>query len=209
LLLQCATARPATYRRTVNAAPRPKRRRRNPDRLCRRSTSGFELHAGVTVRAHDRRGLERLCRYIGRPPIAQYRLTRTPDGRIEYDLKRTWKGGVTSLVFDPLTFIARLVALVPPPGFHLRRFYGVFAPNHPWRARVVPPPPDSSRAKRPVAPKRPKTMAWADLIKRVLDRIFNYTRYRICVAAGSYHAPLPSSAGSGVRSGREAEQQAR
>ena len=29
--------------------------------------SGFNLHAGVTVRAGDREGLERLCRYGARP----------------------------------------------------------------------------------------------------------------------------------------------
>jgi hypothetical protein len=170
MLLQCAMARPAAHRRVSHARPRPsrpKKLRPNRHRLCRRSTSGFELHAGVTVRARDRRGLERLCRYIGRPPIAQDRLTIMPDGRIEYQLKRTWSGGVTSVVFEPLTFIARLVALLPPPGFHLRRFYGVFAPNHPMRARVVPAPPDPRRTKRPVAPRRPKSMAWADLLKRV------------------------------------------
>jgi hypothetical protein len=167
LLLQCATTRPTGCRRMVDAAPRPQKPRRKRHRLCRSSPSGFELHAGVTVRQHDRRGLERLCRYIGRPPIAQYRLSWTADGRIEYQLKRTWKGGVTSLMFEPLSFIARLVALVPPPGFHLRRFYGVFAPNHPMRSRVVPAPPDPKRAKRPVAPRRPKNMAWADLLKRV------------------------------------------
>jgi hypothetical protein len=29
--------------------------------------SGFNVHAGVTVRAGDREGLERLCRYCARP----------------------------------------------------------------------------------------------------------------------------------------------
>ena len=35
---------------------------------------GFDLHANVWVPAHDRAALERLCRYVLRPPFAQERL---------------------------------------------------------------------------------------------------------------------------------------
>ena len=41
---------------------------------------GFNLHARVAVKAHDRAGLERLCRYLARPPIAT-RSARAPPGR--------------------------------------------------------------------------------------------------------------------------------
>jgi len=33
-------------------------------------------------------GLERLCRYAGRPPVAIERLSLLPDGRLLYRLKR-------------------------------------------------------------------------------------------------------------------------
>ena len=90
-------------------------------------------------------------------------------------LKRTWKGGVRAVVFEPLALIARLAALVPAPYMHLlpapymhlRRFYGIFAPHHSWRAHIVPTPPDPQSAAAPVAPKRPKSMPWADLLMRV------------------------------------------
>ena len=49
---------------------------------------GFSLHANVGVAASDRRGLERLCRYTGRGPLATERLTRRPDGRLAYPFKR-------------------------------------------------------------------------------------------------------------------------
>jgi hypothetical protein len=42
------------------------------------------------------------------------------------------------VIFEPLDFIARLVALVPKPRFNLTRFHGVFAPNSAHRARVTP-----------------------------------------------------------------------
>ena len=32
--------------------------------------SGFNVHAGILVRAGDREGLERLCRYCARPPFS-------------------------------------------------------------------------------------------------------------------------------------------
>ncbi|PKN53957.1 MAG: hypothetical protein CVU56_29055 [Deltaproteobacteria bacterium HGW-Deltaproteobacteria-14] len=66
-----------------------------------RSETGFELHAEVRVPSHDRGALERLCRYMARPPIAEDRLVRREDGRVELRLKRAWKGGVRALVFEP------------------------------------------------------------------------------------------------------------
>ena len=39
---------------------------------------GFDLHANVWVGANDRAGLERLCRYVLRPPFAQERLACGP-----------------------------------------------------------------------------------------------------------------------------------
>ena len=54
---------------------------------------GINLHARQRVDGHDRRQLERLCRYITRPPVAQERLEERPDGRLELALKSVWKDG--------------------------------------------------------------------------------------------------------------------
>ncbi|RLB65113.1 MAG: hypothetical protein DRI90_02815 [Deltaproteobacteria bacterium] len=43
---------------------------------------GFDLHAGVALQADDRDGLERVCRCLLRPAIAQERLTLRDDGRM-------------------------------------------------------------------------------------------------------------------------------
>ena len=41
-----------------------------------------------------------------------------------------------------LTFVEpRLCALVPPPGFHMTRYFGVFANRHHLRPRIIPPSP--------------------------------------------------------------------
>jgi hypothetical protein len=46
--------------------------------------------------------------------------------------------GTTHVALEPLDFIARLAALVPPPRRHLTRYHGVFAPNSRLRALITP-----------------------------------------------------------------------
>jgi hypothetical protein len=64
------------------------------------SLDGFSLHAGVRVHAHDRHGLERLCRYAVRPPFALHRLSAAEDGHLVYRMKRP-RGGSLFLVLTP------------------------------------------------------------------------------------------------------------
>ena len=55
-----------------------------------------------------------------------------------YQLKTPWKNGTTHVGFEPLDFIAKLAALVPPPRAHLTRFHGIFAPNANLHAQLTP-----------------------------------------------------------------------
>ncbi len=52
----------------------------------------FNAHAEVAVPARARARLERLCRYVCRPPIAQQRLEEHPSGELRYAFKKRWKG---------------------------------------------------------------------------------------------------------------------
>ena len=99
---------------------------------------GFSLHAGVRVPAGDRRGLEHLARYAGRPAIAASRLVLLEDGRVAYSLKKRWKDGTTAVVMAPEVLIERLLALVPRPRRHLVTYHGVLGPAAGLRSRVVP-----------------------------------------------------------------------
>ena len=99
---------------------------------------GFSLHGAVRVAAGDRKRLEHLCRYAGRPAIAESRLSRLPDGRVAYSLKKTWRDGSTHVVLEPQVLIERLLALVPRPRRHLVTYHGVLAPGASLRHRVVP-----------------------------------------------------------------------
>ncbi len=79
--------------------------------------------------------------------------------------------------FEPIDFIAKLAALVPPPRAHLNRFHGIFAPNSRLRAQLTP----SGRGKKSAADaestrassdertpdQRRRAMSWAQRLKRV------------------------------------------
>jgi hypothetical protein len=102
---------------------------------------GVNVHASASVHGRDKAQVERLCRYLMRPPLAQERLHELPDGRLQLSLRKAFRDGTTSVVFEPLDFIARLVAAIPPPRAHTLRFHGVLAPNAKLRSLVVPRPP--------------------------------------------------------------------
>ena len=53
--------------------------------------SGFSLHAGVAVKADDRKRLERICRYIARPAVAEERLSTNEKGDVIYRFKKPWR----------------------------------------------------------------------------------------------------------------------
>ena len=96
---------------------------------------GFSLHAGVAAEAHESHKLERLCRTIARPAIAEKRLSISPQGRVRYELKTRRKNGTTHVEFESIDFIAKFAALVPQPRAHLMRFHGILAPNANLRAQ--------------------------------------------------------------------------
>lgn len=131
--------------------------------------AGFSLHAGIAVRGGDKKTLERLCRYITRPALAEGRLSLTPQGRVRYTLKTPYRDGTTHVVFAPLDFMARLAALVPKPRVHLTRYHGVFAPHSRWRAQVTPAGRGSGvkATDTRTAAERHRAMSWAQRLKRV------------------------------------------
>ncbi len=104
-------------------------------------------------KCRPRRCGARTCRYVTRLPVAQERLERLADGRLELRLKHAWKDGTRALVLEPDDLMVRLVAAVPPPYFHLLRYFGVLSSHSGLRKEVVPrPPPDPSATAPPPAP---------------------------------------------------------
>jgi hypothetical protein len=144
---------------------------------CHARRNGFDLHAGVIVPPRDRARLERLCRYALppqragkrasgapalRPPIAQERLHRTPEGQVILDLRHRWTDGTTYLVFEPLELLERLTSLTPRPRINLLLYYGVLGARSAWRSRIAVP--DRASSDTPLA------MAGDHVLQTATDR---------------------------------------
>jgi hypothetical protein len=69
----------------------------------------------LPVDALDRAQLERLCRYVMRPPLAAGRLQILDDEQVAFSLKSVWSDGTYQIVLAPEELLEKLAALVPPP----------------------------------------------------------------------------------------------
>jgi len=139
----------------------------------RADKQGFSLHVPVRCDAHERQRLERLCRDITRPALANERVQCNSAGQAALKLKRSWRDGATHLVLSPLEFMQRLGALVPQPRLHLIRFYGVLAPNAKLRSLMVLAGPEEATGESEhiatesgCAHGRPARISWARLLSR-------------------------------------------
>ena len=135
--------------------------------------SGFSLHAGVATKANERDRLEKVCRYIARPAVAEERLSTNDQGDVIYKFKKPWDDGTTALKLTPMELMERLVALVPRPRVHLTRFHGVLAPHYKYRKQIIPKPPTLMpvQDQEIIEPKqlelKKKNIPWARLLARV------------------------------------------
>ncbi len=137
------------------------------------TVDGFNLHAGVVIAASDRAGLERICRYLARPPLSRERLELTDAGDVRVRFKRIWNDGTAGIVLSPTELLQRMAALVPPPRTHTVLYHGVLASHSALRSSIVPKPPrrtchGSLRSPRLPNPlPGPHRFHWSDLLARV------------------------------------------
>ena len=104
------------------------------------------------------------------------------------DMKRALPDGRARLVLTSVELLDKLVPLIPPTYANLTRFHGVFAPTSRLRAKVVPPPVETSAtpcpstapapastwpttstepSSKPSPPRSAYRLDWAALLKRV------------------------------------------
>jgi hypothetical protein len=111
---------------------------------------------------------------VSRPAVAEERLALTERGEVHVQLKTAYRDGTTHVLLEPLDFLARLAALVPPPRAHLTRYHGVFAAASASRAAITPSGRGrgarhkaalQSSSERPVS--RHAAMTWMQRLKRV------------------------------------------
>jgi hypothetical protein len=95
---------------------------------------GVNLYAKQLVDGRDRPQLERLCRYVMRPPLSQERLEWRTDGRLELTLKNVWKDGTRALVLEPFDLLVRLCSAATVPTSRRSRWGWLL--RHVFRADV-------------------------------------------------------------------------
>lgn len=143
--------------------------------------SGFSVHTSVTVPPDDRDGLERLARYLLRPPVSFDRLRVGEDAALlAYAGRRrsTNRGTGDEATRDPLDFLARVVMHIPEPRRHVIRYYGAYSSVvRARRARraasaaggsaapALPPPEHEPASLEWQAARR----RWAQLIRRIYE----------------------------------------
>ena len=143
---------------------------RNPNAFNRRKAhdQGFDLDAHITVGAGARAELERMVRYILRPPLKEQRLTLETQS-VLLELKTPWRDGTTHIRMSRERFIDRLVALVPPPAANTLLYGDILAANARLRALATgygrPGVTRSKRAPPRSAPRHARNTAWAELMR--------------------------------------------
>ena len=142
--------------------------------------SGFHVHHSVRLEADDALGMLQLARYAARAPIALDRL-HYDRGKKCVRLVSDKREGPTAGAhdFDPLEFLALLLAHVPDHHEILVRYYGAYSVRRRARWRKLgiladtrlpaePPPPNHDAV--PDGPAlRALRSRWAELLRRIFE----------------------------------------
>ena len=141
------------------------------------------MHNRVRVEPEDGSAVERLARYIMRPPISLERMQWSGDGEVLYRPKGGHDGRARQVAetFDPAEFLARVIMHIPEPRRHLVRYYGAYSNVSRGKRRrqdeadigAAPPDgrhvPSASAARDQSHDARALRRSWAQLIKRVYE----------------------------------------
>jgi hypothetical protein len=135
------------------------------------SQNGFSIHAATQVHDYDRPRLEKLIKYISRPPVAMHRLSKAGGGLLQYKLKTPFRDGKTHVLLSPEELLEKLTAIIPRPRSHNTKYSGVFAPHHPLRETVTIRPEmkkgfESPKDKDGDGKKQKKNYTWSQLLAR-------------------------------------------
>ncbi len=138
--------------------------------------TGFSIDASVKVEPEDGPGLERLARYLLRPPVSLERMRWDPEsGEVAY--RRKTKDGQPGAVelLEPLDFLARVIAHVHEPRLHLAHHYWRYSNlSRGRRLKARDPQLDTTPARDEPddltsAERRARRRAWAQLLRRVYE----------------------------------------
>ncbi len=94
-------------------------------------------YAATQVHDYDRPRLEILIKYISRPPVAMYRLSKAGGGLLQNKLKTPFRDGKTHVLLSPEEHLEKPTAIITRPRSHNTKYSAVFAPHDPLRETVT------------------------------------------------------------------------
>jgi hypothetical protein len=145
--------------------------------------TGFSVHNRVRVEPEDQPAVERLARYIMRPPISLERMAWDGVGEVRYRRKRGHESSELNEreveQFDPAEFLARVIMHIPEPRRHLVRYYGWYSNASRGKRRkeetengkvgVTDTGLATPAARAEARDTRAMRRSWAQLIKRIYE----------------------------------------
>jgi hypothetical protein len=91
------------------------------------SPTGFSVYGEQVVGEDEPERLERVVRYMVRPPVALGAVEETGKGRVRVETPVDPRTGKAGVELDPLEWLHAVGKQVPDPGQHLVRYYGIYA----------------------------------------------------------------------------------
>jgi len=144
--------------------------------------TGFSVHSRVRVEPEDGAAVERLARYVMRPPISLERMEWDGAGQVRYRPKAghdsgTRHRGDAAEAIDAAELLARVIMHIPEPRRHLVRYYGWYSNasrGKRKRQRLTDGAPRAAagcaRGEEDRSPDvRALRRRWAEMIKRVYE----------------------------------------
>jgi hypothetical protein len=146
------------------------------DTLLGWTHSGFHAYAGPPVSPSDPDRLERLARYLTRPPLAMGSVSLTPEGQVLVTTPPDPRTGSDVRILDPLEFVHALTNQIPDAGSHTIRYLGAYATRirktHVIRkADPTRPAPEGATAApdEDDAFTKSRRSSWARILRKVLE----------------------------------------
>jgi ribosomal protein S27E len=138
--------------------------------------SGFSVDDSVRVEPEDISAMERMARYMLRPPLSLERMCYDGDDDVVYRRKGSNGQPGQEERFDALDFLARVIAHIPEPRLHTNFYFGHYSNSSRGRrkkgkeASLGPGVAEASKDDGlSTAERRARNRAWAVLIKRVYE----------------------------------------
>jgi hypothetical protein len=136
---------------------------------------GFSVFVGPPMPPEDPDRLERMARYLTRPPIAVGSVHITPEGQVLISTPPDPRTGESAKILDPLEWVHAVTTQIPDKHQHLTRFYGAYANRNRKRYRVheesppVPPLADCVKGDGDDSFTASRKKNWARLLRKMFE----------------------------------------